>query len=304
MSSQTQTLPGWDRLNHHGLLLDLSRLQDMARFAPPPLDDYTARRLRLRAGALTEDNADRPAFVAFVLEQVCGLDAGTGTWLRGSSVPSGERRRTATGETVKPSHLWKGIRGARLPVFIDDSKRLGLGRSRRLVSQAIGYLRAGNEHLALLTNGRHWRLLFAGLDFEAWCEWDVDLWFEEGELSEQVGALRTLLNAKLWTPEASDATPALLQAIRDTRKGQAELSEVLGERVREAVEILIRGHGDHFADLANGRRWPCLDRDLPGRVPSRHAPRRHPVRGVAGIVAARERAVPRQLRAERAVRAA
>ena len=250
MSSQTQTVPGWDRLNHHGLLLDLSRLQDMARFAPTPLDDYAAQRLRLRASALTEDNANRPAFVAFVLEQVCGLDAATGTWLRGSSVPSSERRRTATGENIKPSHLWKGIRGARLPVFIDDSKRLGLGRSRRLVSQAIGYLRAGNEHLALLTNGRHWRLLFAGLDFEAWCEWDVDLWFEEGELSEQVGALRTLLNAKLWTPEASDATPALLQAIRDTRKGQAELSEVLGERVREAVEILIRGHGDHFADLA------------------------------------------------------
>ena len=257
MSSQTQTVPGWDRLNHHGLLLDLSRLQDMARFAPAPLDDYTAQRLRLRAAALAEDNADRPAFVAFVLEQVCGLDAATGTWLRGSSVPTGERRRTATGETVKPSHLWKGIRGARLPVFIDDSKRLGLGRSRRLVSQAIGYLRAGNEHLALLTNGRHWRLLFAGLDFEAWCEWDVDLWFEEGELSEQFGALRTLLNAKLWTPEASDATPALLQAIRDTRKGQAELSEVLGERVREAVEILIRGHGDHFADLATADDGPA-----------------------------------------------
>ena len=258
MNGRTETLPGWDRLSHHGLLLDVSRLQDLARFEPEPLSDYTAQQLRLRAGTMLDEahrgsdaSANRTAFVTFVLEQVCGLDAATGTWLRGSAVPSSERRRAATGESVKPNHLWKGIRGARMPVFIDDSRRLGLGRSRRLVSQAIGYLRAGNEHLALLTNGRHWRLLFAGLDYEAWCDWDTDLWFEEGELADQVSALRTLLDARAWTPGTDGATPALLQAIRDTRKGQAELSEVLGERVREAVELLIRGHGDALADLAS-----------------------------------------------------
>ena len=251
MSSRREsTVPGWDRLSHHGLLLDVSRLQHLAKFTPEPLGDYTTQQLRLRAGSVLDDSADRSVFITFVLEQVCGLDAGTGTWLRGSGVPSSERRRTITGETIKPNHLWKGIRDARLPVFIDDSKRLGLGRSRRLVSQAIGYLRAGNEHLALLTNGRHWRLLFAGLDYEAWCDWDIDLWFEEGELSDQVAALRTLVNAKVWRPDTEGATPALLQAIRDTRKGQAELSEVLGERVREAVEILIRSHGDALAGLA------------------------------------------------------
>ena len=261
MNGRPKTLPGWDRLSHHGLLLDVSRLQELARLPIEPLSDYTTQQLRLRAGAMMDEaqgpsdaSGDRTRFVTFVLEQVCGLDAATGAWLRGSAVPSSERRRTATGESVKPNHLWKGIRGARLPVFIDDSKRLGLGRSRRLVSQAIGYLRAGNEHLALLTNGRHWRLLFAGLDFEAWCDWDIDLWFEEGELAEQVTTLRVLLNAKAWTPDTEGATPALLQAIRDTRKGQAELSEVLGERVREAVEILIRGHGDKLVNLASAHR--------------------------------------------------
>ena len=62
-------------------------------------------------------------------------------------------------------------------------------------------------------------------------------------------ALRTLLQGDLWTPKAEGAEPPLLQAIRDTRKGQAELSEVLGERVREAVEILIRAHGDALSSL-------------------------------------------------------
>ncbi|MXY53883.1 MAG: hypothetical protein F4Y86_15360 [Gammaproteobacteria bacterium] len=242
-------LLGWDRLSHHGLLLDATRLQDMAHFTPERLDDHTAQRLRFRAG-MADNREERSAFVAYVLESICGLDARAGTWLRGSRVPSSERRRTVTGDAIRPNHLWKGPRGARMPVFIDDSKRLGTGRSRRLVSQAIGYLRAANEHLAVLTNGRHWRLLFAGLDYEAWCDWDIDLWFEEGGLSDQVTALRTLLNAKVWTPEADGEAPALLQAIRDARKGQAELSEVLGERVREAVEILLRGHGDALAELA------------------------------------------------------
>ena len=158
-------------------------------------------------------------------------------------------RRAVTGEIVKPRHLWQSRRGGRLPVFLDDGRQLGIGKSRRAVSRVLGWLRADGDHLALATNGRQWRLVFAGLDYDAWCEWDLDLWFEEGELSPQVTALRTLLQGELWTPESEGAEPPLLQAIRDTRKGQAELSEVLGERVREAVEILIRAHGDALSSL-------------------------------------------------------
>ena len=243
------SLPGWDRLRHGGLLLDGTRLATLARHAPAPLDAWTERQLRQRAGAMLDGDAEALSFVAFVLEQVCGLDASTGAWTRGSRVASDWGRRAVTGETVKPRHLWQGRHGGRLPVFIDDGGRLGIGRSRRAVSRVVGWLRAGGDHLALVTNGRQWRLLFAGLDYDAWCEWDLDLWFEEGELSPRVTVLRTLLQGELWTPETEGADPPLLQAIRDTRKGQAELSEVLGERVREAVEILIRAHGDALSSL-------------------------------------------------------
>ena len=243
------SLPGWDRLRHGGLLLDGMRLAALARQAPAPLDAWTERQLRQRAGAMLDGDAEASSFVAFVLEQVCGLDASTGAWTRGSRVASDWGRRALTGETVKPRHLWQGRDGGRLPVFIDDGGRLGIGKSRRAVSRVLGWLRAGGEHLALVTNGRQWRLLFAGLDYDAWCEWDLDLWFEEGALSPQVTALRTLLRGELWTPETEGAEPPLLQAVRDTRKGQAELSEVLGERVREAVEILIRAHGDALSSL-------------------------------------------------------
>ena len=243
------SLPGWDRLRHGGLLLDGMRLATLARQAPAPLDAWTERQLRQRAGAMRDGDGEASSFVAFVLEQVCGLDASTGAWTRGSRVVSDWGRRAVTGETVKPRHLWQGRHGGRLPVFIDDGGRLGIGRSRRAVSRVVGWLRAGGDHLALVTNGRQWRLLFAGLDYDAWCEWDLDLWFEEGALSPQVTALRTLLRGALWTPVTEGAEPPLLQAVRDTRKGQAELSEVLGERVREAVEILIRAHGDALSSL-------------------------------------------------------
>jgi hypothetical protein len=241
-------LQGWDRLRHGGLLLDAQRLREMAAFAPEPLFSLYERELRKRAGAILDDgdakSADVSSFVSFVMQQICGFTESAGSWQRGPQVPAEWGRVAITGETVKPRHLWEGPRGGVLPVFIDREKRVGIGRGRKATSQVLQWLRAGTEQLALITNGRQWRLVFAGLDFDAWCEWDLDLWLEEGELSAQVTALRTLLQPALWTPKEKDAPAALLQAVLDSRKGQAELSQVLGERVREAVEILVQGHGE------------------------------------------------------------
>ena len=259
MTTKTRELvPGWDQLRHSGLLVDGPRLHSLAGHVPGALDEYVERRLRQRAAA-TLGGVDDPGgtaaksqFVAFVLEEVCGFDGTSGSWQRGSQVPGSVGRRAVTGETVKPRHLWSGPHGASLPVFIDDAKRIGIGRGRRIVSQVLGWLRAGSQHLAVVTNGRQWRLVFAGLDYDASCEWDSELWFEEGELAAQVTALRTLLGPKFWTPGGEGAAPPLLQAIRDTRKGQADLSEALGERVRGTVEILVQTHGEALKELSEG----------------------------------------------------
>ena len=237
-------VPGWDRLIHRGLLLDSARLQEVGQHAAASLDDYLERQLRQHITSLQDDPDIASSFVAFALERIFGFDAASGEWMRGSQIPTSWGRRAVTGEMVKPRHLWQGPHGALLPVFLDAHPRLGIGRSRRTISQVIGWLRAGGQHLALATNGRQWRLIFAGLDYDASCEGDVELWFEEGTGSKQLMALRTLLQPVLWTPLSEDTAPPLLQAIRDTRKGQAELSQELGERVREAVELLIQGHGE------------------------------------------------------------
>ncbi len=249
-------IPGWDLLRHGGLLLDPQRLREVAAHEPPALDAYTERELRKRLTALLDDTdgaADTPAFVAFVLERVCGFGPHAGgAWVRGSAVEAKYGRRAITGETIKPQHLWLGPRGGMLPVFIDREKRVGVGRGRRTVSNVLQWLRASNRRLALVTNGRQWRLVFAGLDFEAFAEADAELFVEEGGLSAQLTGVRTLLQPALWTPAEEGATPALERAILDARKGQAELSAVLGERVREAVEVLVQAHGDLLAEQAVG----------------------------------------------------
>ena len=252
MSRATAALevPGWAQLRHGGLLLDPQRLSAIARFAPAPLEYYVERELRRRAGNLFEGAGDPAELASFVLEQVCGFDAHCGAWQRGSSIGAEWGRRALTGETVKPRQLWRGAEGGTLPVFIDAEKRLGVGRGCKTASRVVQWLRGGDERLALLTNGRQWRLIFAGLDIDAWCEWDADLWLEEGELSAQVHALRTLIQPALWTPLADGGRAPLEQAILDSRKGQAALSAVLGERVREAVELLVQGHGEALSEQA------------------------------------------------------
>ncbi len=241
-------LIGWDRLRHGGLLLDAPRLRRIAAYEPAPLSSYQERELRRQAGALLDGGTNAADFIRLVLEEICGFTAANASWQRGTQVGSEWGRRAVTGEAIKPRHLWRTAAGACLPVFINEETRLGIGRGRRSLSQVVQWLRGGNERLAVLTNGRQWRLIFAGLDFDAWCEWDTELWFEGGALSSQVTALRTLLAPALWTPKAKDAPPPLLEAILESRKGQAELSAVRGERVREAVEMLVQGHGDSLKE--------------------------------------------------------
>jgi hypothetical protein len=102
------SLPGWDRLRHGGLLLDAPRLQVVSRLEPVALSRYQEEELRRQASAMLAGDADASAFVTFVLERVCGFAPGAGTWLRGPSVGSEWNRRTPTGETAKPRHLWRG----------------------------------------------------------------------------------------------------------------------------------------------------------------------------------------------------
>jgi hypothetical protein len=233
----------WNNLLHGGLLLDAQRLRNLIPEDPQPLDGFQEDRLRRQITSFQDDPEEkRGHFVAFVLESVCGLKRPLGEWSRGSEVSTAWSRRAITGEAIRPRHVWISPRGAVVPVFIDDEKRLGIGRGKRIISHVLQWLRQSDEQLAIVTNGHQWRLLFAGLDYDAFCEWDIVQWFTEGQESEECRGLRALLASGLWTPTGKGEPCPLLSAINESRKGQSDLSQVLGERVRQAVELLVRAH--------------------------------------------------------------
>ena len=233
----------WTSLYHHGLLVAPSKLAEYFPAERSPLASALEGRLRRDLVRLREGGEGvLTAFLDTVLEEV--LDLNAARWIKGSAVDKSWTRTSVTREAIRPRRVWLGLHGAVLPVFVadraDGAGTMGAGRGRRDVSRVVEWLRRANQKVALLAGGRHLRLIHAGTDYDAFCEWDTGLWFQEGAPGLQVTALRALLGRDAISPEAEDQPSRLLAAIQATRQGQAELSTALGERVRLAVETLIR----------------------------------------------------------------
>lgn len=237
----------WAALNHGGLLISTAKLADYFPDTLPQLPDWQIEKLRRALTAFDGTNETLAPLLDYFLQNLTGLPADE--WKKAQNVEADWAIRSFTGVQVKPRRLWVGPNGETLPVFVPEegasrqfSGRLGVGRSRVLLGRVLEWLRRQQQPLALVTNGRQWRLVHAGQDYDAWCEWDIDLWFVEGQPGPQTLAWRCLLNRE--TLLAPEGLSRLQKAISESRKGQAELSSVLGERVRQGVEELITAsHG-------------------------------------------------------------
>ncbi|MEG4911493.1 Eco57I restriction-modification methylase domain-containing protein [Microcoleus sp. B7-D4] len=248
----------WASLKHGGLLVAPSKLAEFFPDEISPLPRHVEDRLRRDVNRVRSgDEGAIASLLDTVLEDL--LQLSKDWWIKGSAVDRSWTQQAITKESIKPRRVWLDPQGGILPVFVADAEsrvvaRLGIGKGRRAVSRAIEWLRKANQKIALLTNGRQWRLIHAGTDYDAWCEWDIDLWFEEGQPGLQVAALRLLLGHSSLHPEKVEAPSRLIAAIAASRQGQAELSGVLGERVRLAVELLIRESGLGSRELGVGNR--------------------------------------------------
>lgn len=272
----------WDSLRHIGLLLGPPQVREIeGAFPPPALSEAALVRLRRNINRFEGGDLSPADFVFHCLVDVFGfatrgVGIGSGTWYRGNHVDPAYAHLLVTGESMKPQLLWKGVRGGILPVFLDDDVRLGVGRGRKTVTDVVQWLRQARSPLAVLSNARQWRLIHAGLDYDAQAESDLDVWFEEGAPAPQLAGLRQLLQPALLDgsrgreqptgnreqadgqesshssaqsrPDTDSPFPVpsspLAELIARSRRGHAELSALLGERVREAVEELVRSHGE------------------------------------------------------------
>ncbi|MBS1830480.1 MAG: hypothetical protein JST93_34575 [Acidobacteria bacterium] len=241
----------WSSLKHGGMLIAPSRLANYFSPERPKIAPYWADRLRSAVQAQQDSDSGKPqtALLDTVLENILGLRPEE--WTKASAVDAKWSHRLITGEHLRPRRLWQGPHDAGLPLFTDEVKQIGIGTGRRSIAKVVEWLRKSQQKIALLTNGVQWRLIHAGPDYEAWCEWEIGLWFEEGQPSGQVDALLHLLSPDALTPPEAGKPSKLVAAIQDTRKGQAELSANLGERVRLAIEHLIHSSGEVIDQLRN-----------------------------------------------------
>ncbi|QKS29128.1 MAG: hypothetical protein HT579_09520 [Candidatus Accumulibacter similis] len=234
----------WSSLNHGGLLISPDKISTAFAAELPALSTLHADKLRRALTAFDGTNERLSALLDFMLQDLSALPEAE--WQKAQGVDARWALRSFTGALIKARRVWQGLQGEVLPVFVPDegasrqfAGRLGVGRSRQLLSRVVEWLRQKQQPLALVTNGRQWRLVHAGQDYDAWCEWDIDLWFVEGLPGPQVMAWRHLLSRDALAAPTEKAESPLLGAILASRKGQADLSAVLGERVRQGVEELI-----------------------------------------------------------------
>lgn len=260
----------WSRLRHQGLLLSPVVMVERYPTAPPEAKFPALPKLRdartrfeshIDSGKQNADR-DQAAILGFtdaLLESFVGHTGGR--LAKQGSIPENLTAAIRIGsrtETLRPHRVIFADEAGTTPavlVMADTSPQVGRGRGRTVYSRFLELLRGTGHRLGLLTNGQQFRLVYAGLDFESWCEWESDRWFDEGEGTEELCGLRQLLSPESLKP-IKEGVSGLLDGVEESRKRQADLSSVLRENVRQAVELLLeevstanRTKPDLFASL-------------------------------------------------------
>ncbi|MFH0988480.1 MAG: hypothetical protein V1799_00510 [bacterium] len=239
----------WLDLRHGGMLIAPVLLEEVFPMGFVQPSEWKVRLLRERFAKFASwwDGEERSEsqlkptheWIEYVFEHF--LDLSSGKWLKGSQIPDEFTATTILREKIRPHRLYFKEKNSPTPlfaVFVDGAPRLGIGRSRKNYGRMLQYLRARSIKLGIFTNGVQLRLCYAGLDHESWVEWDVANWFEKGEFIPQLYGLFTLLGPSGIDARDDHEIP-LLHAIESSRSRQGELSSVLGEQIRQAIELLV-----------------------------------------------------------------
>jgi len=281
MSQQDTAHAWWSRLRHQGLLLSPVVMLERFPAAPEPAPFHKTARLRdayarfvstaeARQGEAQLEQSAILAWTDALLENYVGH--GKTRIANQHSIPenlTAAIRISNKSDTIRPHRVVFADDERKTPallVMADTSHIVGRGKGRTAYSRFLELLRGTGHRLGLLTNGHQFRLIYAGLDFESWCEWEGDRWFDDGDGTEELNGLRQLLSPDALKP-VKEGTSGLLDAVEESRKRQADLSSVLRENVRQAVERLLedvstanKTKTDLFASLmAAGSERPLTD---------------------------------------------
>lgn len=250
VTSFTDKNTWWAELRQSGLLISPPMLSELLPDGPekPSYKQYRKLRdaytkftawLTTRNGNLSRDIAPLHDWLDVVLEEFLGHDSAR--WLKGSAIPVDYSVDSIYGERLRPNRILYDSpehSNPRLFVYVDRSKRVGMGKGRTEYGKFLELLRGNSHKMGLITNGTQFRLCYAGIDYDAWVEWEIDDWFEQEDLRDRLDGFYSLVGPTSINRSNDQAFP-LLHAVEESRTRQGDLSAVLGEQVREAVEQVI-----------------------------------------------------------------
>ena len=160
---------------------------------------------------------------------------------KGKYIDSKYKLKTILGQQLSPDRVIFSNASRNNPILmvsIQKSEKLGIGKDRKSYTEFIELLRGTGVKLGLITNGIQFRLCYAGIDYDAWTEWDASMWFIEAEWRKQLDGFIALLG-KDGLQLVEGENTKLKTIIEESRNKQSEISDILGQQIREAVEILI-----------------------------------------------------------------
>jgi len=239
----------WSELRQSGMLLSPAVLPEYLPDTLPEISNDKYMRLRdayLKFqswvdGTSKKDTTPLYQWIEAVL--ISFLDHDQRSWQKGSLVSEIFKVQSITKEKLRPNwvYLWTGRESEpRFLMKIDTtSKHVGMGRGRHEYGKFVELLRGTGVSTGIITNGLQFRLVYAGLDYDCWVEWEVERWFEDAlGMTQLVGF--SLACGPWATDHRDDIKFPLHKAIQESRSRQGELSQVLGEQTRTAVEELLK----------------------------------------------------------------
>ncbi|TGN11619.1 Eco57I restriction-modification methylase domain-containing protein [Leptospira bandrabouensis] len=235
----------WSSLRHGGLLLSPRVIQEHFSDSIELPNSRKMEILRRKKIELESKKIKVSDFFRYVREEILELRVIPVT--EGKSLDSSYAVFSPLKENLKPDCILNvpsnSDKGHQFAVFFTkDGERPGVGRGKKYVADALTWLRRKKETLGLVIGKDHWRLVYAGADFDAYTEWDVRNWFLDESESAGLEALLRLLG-KTGFATYKELKTKLYFTVEESRKAKADLSDKLGENVRTAVEKYLTSFG-------------------------------------------------------------
>lgn len=239
----------WSELKHGGMLISpalvgqyFENIEELLTYKYNQLRDKYITFDSIRASQKDMTKIDTEVinkWVDYIIQII--LDHNPDNISKGKNIDSRYKLKTILGQSLSPDRVIFSDASRKNPILlvsIQKSEKIGIGKDRKIYTEFIELLRGTGVKLGLITNGVQFRLCYSGIDYDAWTEWDSSMWFIEAEWRKQLDGFIALLG-KDGLQLVEGENTKLKTIIEESRNKQSEISDILGQQIREAVEILI-----------------------------------------------------------------